>query len=290
MTVKQYNGYTEVSGVTDLSLRQTFNCGQCFRFDEDGDGYSGVAFGRYVRFMQPSPDILRIYCPRGDDAELWMRFLSLDVDYGAIKRDIAGHFGSGVMDEAIKYGGGIRILRQQPWEAVCSFIVSQNNNISRIKKIIAGLCRTCGEPADGADSTYYSFPTAEALYKKGVDGIFALKTGFRAKYIYDAASRVTDGRLDFDALVHSDTKTLVNGLRGVKGIGPKVASCAALFGFGRTEAFPVDVWIRRSLDRHFGGELDINSLGEYAGIAQQYLFYYERDNGGKVLSRQNSAS
>lgn len=282
MTVKQYNDYTEITEITDLSLRKTFNCGQCFRFEEDGDGYSGVAFGRYVRFTQPSSDILRIYGAKADDTELWIHFLALDVDYGAVKRDITRRFDCEIMDKALIYGDGIRILRQQSWEAIISFIISQNNNIGRIKKIIAALCLVCGETVTGSDGTHYTFPTAEALYKTGTDGIFALRTGFRAKYIYDAAYQVAEGKIDLDTLAAADTETLIKSLCAVKGIGPKVASCAALFGFGRTEAFPVDVWIRRSLERHFCGELDINSLGEYAGVAQQYLFYYERGTGGRT--------
>lgn len=278
MTFERYDGYTEITGVTGLDLRQTFTCGQCFRFDEDRSGYSGVAFGRHVRFEQPVQSVLRIYCPESDIG-LWTRFLALDTDYDSIKRDISARFGAGIMDEALKFGGGIRILRQQPWEALCSFIISQNNNMARIKKIIAELCRVCGEPFCCGDNTYYSFPAPEALCELGADGLYALKTGFRAKYIYDAASRVSDGRLDFDALAAEDTETLIKSLCAIKGVGLKVASCAALFGFGRTEAFPVDVWMRRSIDRHFGGKLDIASLGIYAGIAQQYLFYYERENG-----------
>ncbi len=285
MTVEQYDGYTEITGITDLSLRKTFGCGQCFRFEEEDGGFSGVAFGRYIRFTQPSADILRIYGRKAGETELWIHFLALDTDYGAVKRDIAEHFDCDIMNRALVYGDGIRILRQQPWETICSFILSQNNNIGRIKKIIAALCRACGDPADGAPEGYYSFPTAESLYKTGTDGLFALRTGFRAKYLYDAALQVAEGKIDLGSLAADDTETLIKKLCAVKGIGLKVASCAALFGFGRTEAFPVDVWIRRCLDRYFCGSLDIASLGRYAGIAQQYLFYYERGTCGRMQTR-----
>ncbi|MDD4773605.1 MAG: DNA glycosylase [Eubacteriales bacterium] len=281
MNVIQYDGYADIAPITGFSLRKTFTCGQCFRFDEEGDGYSGVAFGRYVRFAQPAPDILRIYGEAASDADLWIKYLALDVDYEAIRLDIARRFDCEIMDRALEYGEGIRILRQQPWEVICSFIISQNNNIGRIKKIIAALSRALGEPAAGSDR-HHAFPTPEALFKLGTEGIFALGTGFRAKYIYDAANRITEGIIDLNALAAQDTRTLIKELCTVKGIGLKVASCAALFGFGRTEVFPVDVWVRRSIDRHFGGKLDIDSLGEYAGIAQQYLFYYERENGGRT--------
>lgn len=275
MEIKRYKDHAVLTGVSDLSLGQTFDCGQCFRFDPDpAEGFSGVAQGRFVRFEQPSPDKVLIYCPEGDE-ERWIEFLSLDVDYSEIKRLIASGIG-GVMSEAVLFGGGIRILRQEPWEALCSFIISQNNNIGRIKKIISRLCALCGEAAAGAEGRY-AFPSPAAVCALGEEGLAPLKAGFRAGYIHDAARRVSDGRLDLEALKKEETPALMERLRTVKGVGPKVAACAALFGFGRTEAFPVDVWVRRSLDRHFGGSLDISALGSYAGIAQQYLFYYERN-------------
>ena len=197
--------YVRVDGVKDFLIWQTFDCGQCFRFDptEDG-GFDGVALGRYVRFSQPSPDRLEITGSDVADFEnIWKHYLALDDDYASIRAgiaestaDAAGRPGAPdpVMGEAMRCDSGIRILHQEPWETLCSFIVSQNNNIPRIKKIIAAMSEKYGEPLNAGGETYYAFPTAEALVDAGVGGLAELKTGFRAKYIYDAAER---GRLSY---------------------------------------------------------------------------------------------
>lgn len=262
-----------------FDLEQTFTCGQCFRFDRTDDTHwSGVAKGHYGVFSMPSPDVLVIESDN-DSGCFWTEFLGLRENYGEIREDISAHFGGETIRAAMECGKGIRILHQDSWEAVCSFIVSQNNNIPRIKKIISAMCENFGEPIDTPDGIKYAFPTARALRDAGEEKIFALKTGFRAAYIYDAACRVCDGRLDLDALSSADYGTLMNALQSVRGIGPKVASCAALYGFGRFEAFPVDVWVKRIIAKYYPEGLDIPSLGKYAGIAQQYLFYYERNLG-----------
>lgn len=269
------SGFVKITGLNDFSIRQIFDCGQCFRFDEDKEGYiSGVAFSKYVRFKQEN-DVLYIFNITESEYEsTWKNFLALDADYGRIKTEILKRFRNDpVMTEAVGYGGGIRILRQDPWECVCSFILSQNNNIPRIKKIISAMSAAYGETISGG----YAFPSAEALYGAGIDGLFSLKMGFRAKYIYDLAKRVVTGQLDLEKVKASGTQTAMEMLLEVKGIGIKVASCALLFGFGKTDVFPVDVWIKRVLDKYYpNGFPDAASLGEYAGIAQQYLFYYER--------------
>lgn len=280
-------GKVIVAGLSDFDIAQIFDCGQCFRFDPDpAGGISGVAFGRWVRLEQPRPDTLIIYGAGREDYErVWKRYLSLDEDYGAIKADIAERFApfdkAGIINAAMERGGGIRILRQDPWETLCSFIVSQNNNIPRIKKIIAALSEEYGEKfeyksGDGESKTFYSFPTAEALARAGEEALYALRTGFRAKYIYDAARKVAEGELDLGSIAKLPTSEAAAELMKIKGVGLKVASCVLLFGFGRTEAFPVDVWVRRVLDKYYPDGLDTTALGRYAGIAQQYLFYYER--------------
>lgn len=280
-------GKVTVTGLTDFDIAQIFDCGQCFRFDPDAEGgISGIAFGRRIRLEQPRADTLVIYgADRGDYEQIWRRYLALDENYGAVKADIAARFApfdkTGVIAAALERGGGIRILRQDPWEALCSFIVSQNNNIPRIKKIIAALSDAYGEKLkyktpDGGSVTYSAFPTAEALARAGEDAIYRLRTGFRAKYIYDAARRVAEGLTDLDEIAMLPTAEAAAELMKIKGVGIKVASCALLFGFGRTEAFPVDVWVKRVLDKYYPDGIDISALGDYAGIAQQYLFYYER--------------
>ncbi len=285
------DGIIRLDGLANFDISQIFDCGQCFRFDpvagtSHKSEFEGVAMGRYIRLCQDALDSVTVYNTTVEEFDaLWKHYLALDADYGEIRRDIAEKFSEAtggcdkVMSAAMKHGQGIRILRQDPWEAVCSFIVSQNNNIPRIKKIIAAMCEAYGEPIYAEGKTYYSFPTPKALADAGETAIFGLRTGFRAKYIYDAACKAASGELDFDVVSAASADEAAELLCKIKGVGPKVAACALLFGFGKTEAFPVDVWIKRVLEKYYPHGLDVSSLGKYAGIAQQYLFYYERYMG-----------
>lgn len=271
------NNRIELTGLESFSLTKIFDCGQCFRFDPVGDGIEGVAMGRFLRFEQPSPEKLFIYgITLSEFVEKWVRYLDLDTDYGKVDIDILSRMNNDkAISRAIEYGRGIRILRQDGWEALCSFIISQNNNIPRIKKIIEQMSREFGQSIDGV---HYAFPTPQALCEAGTDRIFALKTGFRAKYIYDAAESIVTGRIDLGLIDGMTTDEAVKYLMQIKGVGPKVASCALLFGFGKTDAFPVDVWVKRVIGKYYPDGLDVSTLGSNAGMIQQYLFYYERYN------------
>jgi len=273
--------YVTVGGCGNFSVYKTFDCGQAFRFDPvDGDTskFSGIAHGKRVIFEQTGEGQIKIHGANEEDyCDLWAHYLALDEDYDLAASTILGAMPTDadrlVMSEAVRCGAGIRILRQDPFEALISFIISQNNNIPRIKKIITALCDKYG--VDGA------FPTAEALYNAGEEGLFALKTGFRAGYIHDAAKKILSGEVSLSEIDNCDDyDRATEMLCKIKGVGPKVSSCVLLFGFGKTEAFPIDVWIRRSLEKHFPNGFDPSPMGKYAGIAQQYLFYYERWLGG----------
>lgn len=282
-----------VKGIEYFQVGQVFDCGQCFRFDptEDG-GFEGIAGGQYIKLCQDNDNTLELIGITAEDYYgFWRHYLALDDDYAKIRAEIsacaAAASGSRaerdpVMENAMSCGAGIRILHQEPWETLCSFIISQNNNIPRIKKIIAAMSEKYGEPIDVGGRRFHAFPTAEALVAAGVDGLAELRTGFRAKYIYDAAVKVSDGEIDPVRIGASDFAEADETLRGIKGVGPKVSACALLFGFGKTEAFPIDVWIKRVLAKYYPDGLDIAKLGKYAGVAQQYLFYYERYFGGEV--------
>lgn len=269
--------------IAPIDIFKTFDCGQCFRFDPVsyfGNKYEfgGVAFGRYVIFAQNSVNEIIIYNSTKEEYEnIWRSFLALDVDYEAIDKKISDVILNKTMDEAIECSKGIRILRQDPWEAICSFIISQNNNIPRIKKIISNMCEKYGESVRFLDKTYYSFPTVETLFSAGIEGLFDLKTGFRAKYIFDACRAILDKRVSVEKIKkEEDFNKCLEELCLIKGVGLKVASCALLFGFEKTEAFPIDVWMKRALEKYFPKGIDLIGLGKTAGIAQQYLFYYEK--------------
>ena len=275
-----------VGGTGDFSVFRTFDCGQCFRFDPVENSeykweFSGVAMGRKVSFAQNEEGEIYIIGAEAEDFPLWERYLSLDVDYDEINRSILEGVADGrdreVTEKAIEASRGIRILRQDRWEALCSFIVSQNNNIPRIKKIIAAMCEKYGEKIGDV----YDFPAAERLFEAGEEEIFSLRTGFRAKYIHDAARRVTENGDFLESISAAESYPDAEGLlTSVKGVGPKVAACTLLFGFSRLDAFPVDVWIKRVLERHYSAGFDHHAFGKNAGVAQQYLFYFERYLGG----------
>ena len=284
--ISEKDGVLRVGGTGDFSVFSTFDCGQCFRFDpvensEYKTEYSGVARGRKIGFAQNEPGEIFIIGAKKKDFPLWENYLALDVDYDAMNDAMISGVPEGadreMMRRAVEASRGIRILRQDRWEALCSFIVSQNNNIPRIKKIIAALCEKYGEDIGGARD----FPTAEALFDAGEEAIFALRTGFRAKYITDAARRVSEDAGFLDAVAsakqYEDAERM---LVSVKGVGPKVAACTLLFGFERYDAFPVDVWIKKVLAKRFSQGFDYHVFGSAAGVAQQYLFYFERYLGG----------
>lgn len=282
--------YIKIVGdeLSRLDISKTFDCGQCFRFNKlestsHQAEYSGVAFGKFVSFAQDK-DSLYIYNSTEEEYySIWRKYLALDINYKAITEDILTNMPHPIMREAILCGEGIRILRQEPWEVICSFIISQNNNIPRIKKIIETISKHLGEEfssgdmtAHGASDKSYAFPTPQAIVNGGVTLLSDLKTGFRAKYIYDAAKKISYGILDTTALGCSNTDECIGKLCSIHGVGIKVASCSALFAYGKYDSFPVDVWIKRVLEKYFDKDIDIKSFGKYAGIAQQYLFYYER--------------
>jgi len=293
-TIEQRGRDLVLSGVEDFSIDRVFDCGQCFRFEvaggkvggngaNAGEGANagaaslrvkGVALGRLLEIEQNGGELVLKNCSPEEFDSVWKRYLALDVDYSGINALLSAH--DSVMGDAVACSRGIRLLRQDGWEALCSFIISQNNNIPRIKKIIASLCEAYGEPFEAGGAVYYSFPTAERLAALSVDDIFALRTGFRAAYISDAAKKVASGEIDVGAVSTLSTDEALEYLCRIKGVGPKVASCALLFGFDRGDCFPIDVWVKRVLAKYYPGGFDHKALGMNAGLAQQYLFYYER--------------
>ena len=269
------------------NLAKTLDCGQCFRWERASDDeWLGVAFGRLVSVKQIENELIIYNSTAEDFNDIWCHYFALEEDYEAIDRELLENCQHPTFVEALKEGKGIRILHQEAWETVCSFIISQNNNIPRIKKIIDALSFALGKQIDASgmenhgakDREFYSFPTAEAILNAGEDFIFSLKTGFRAKYIIDAAQKWCSGEINKDELKKIDKlEDAISYLCMVKGIGLKVASCALLFGFERHDPFPVDVWMKRVLDKYFEKDFNPSTFGKYAGVAQQYLFDYERN-------------
>ncbi|HIZ55329.1 MAG TPA: DNA-3-methyladenine glycosylase 2 family protein [Firmicutes bacterium] len=259
----------------DFDLADILQCGQCFRFIRQADGsFAGVAQGRFLRVYQDGD---RLYLENTDPetfARVWAPYFDLSTDYAAIKRFLSA---DPVLRRACQTVGGIRILRQDGWEATCSFILSQNNNIPRIQGIIDRLCRLFGEPADGPPGSY-CFPTAERLAQCSPEDLAPLRAGFRVRYLLDAARKFASQEIRTSRLYHAPYPEARAELMQICGVGPKVADCALLYGFARTEAFPADVWIKRALAEWYpDGFPDWAKV--FGGYAQQYLFHYIRTGG-----------
>ncbi|HAN22115.1 MAG: hypothetical protein A2Y15_01465 [Clostridiales bacterium GWF2_36_10] len=256
----------------NFDLEQTFDCGQCFRFEKDNDGFfRGIANNRQLVLRQDGDTVTFFDITKEEFNEKWKSYFDLDRDYAKILNELS--FDCHVK-KACEETSGIRILRQDSWEILCSFIISQNNNIPRIKKIIASLCSLLGEPIIG---NIYSFPSAEKVFKAGIEGLEPIKSGFRAKYIFDAAEKVANKIIDLEKIQSLNYSEAKKSLMNIKGVGEKVADCVLLFGFGFHEAFPRDVWVNRVIEKHYGKDFSSDCFGKNAGIAQQYLFYYERN-------------
>ena len=247
-----------------FDLAATLTCGQCFRWEEGEDGsFSAVAGGRELTLSPLAPEKAA-----GADP-FWRRYFDLDLDYGALRQELAAL--SPVLAEAAAFAPGIRILNQGPWEALCSFILSQNNNIPRIKGIVARLCACFGQPLPGGGR---SFPGPEALAGLSPEDLAPLRCGFRARYVIDAAQKVCGG-LNLEELRPLPLAEAREALMTITGVGVKVADCTLLYGLHRLDAFPMDVWMKRAMAVLFPGKQP-EDFGPAAGVAQQYIFHYSR--------------
>ena len=254
-----------------FNLELSLDCGQAFRWTKDGDGYMcGVVGQRAYRIKQDGGEIT-VNCSEDEFNTVLRPYLDLDRDYAAL---VKGFSSDENLKAAVAEFNGIRILRQQPWETLCSFIISQNNNIPRIKGIISRLCESFGDDIGGG---FYSFPSAEALASRTVEDLSPLRAGFRSKYIIDAARKVTDGEVDFNKIDENEIDFGREELIKIKGVGKKVAECTLLYGFGKYEAFPEDVWVKRIMAEMYPDGLPECTRG-FEGIAQQYLFHWRRNS------------
>ncbi len=250
-----------------LSLLQTLEGGQAFRWTHEGDIFSGWAKNRFLRVRQEENGITLLNVSEVD-IPLWLSYFDSETDYGGIIEQFSA---DETLKKASEAGRGLRILRQEPFETLISFIISQNNNIPRIKGIISRLCETFGEECQGG----YAFPTAERLALLSEDDLAPLRAGFRNRYIIDAARKTTDRTVDLEKIYDMAYDEGKAELKKIVGVGDKVADCILLFAYHKTEAFPVDVWIKRIVAEYYPDGLP-DCMGEYKGIAQQYLFEYFR--------------
>jgi len=265
---------------TDFHPDHTLDCGQCFRWTKEPDGsYTGIVSGRIVNltFLSgQSPLTGTIVLENAEEADraFWIDYFDLNTDYGIIKKSLSE--ADSIVAQAIEFGGGMRILRQEPWETLVSFILSANNNIPRIKKCVESLAMNFGEEAGTYNGkTYYNLPTPDVLASLSTEELDVCKLGYRAKYLISTANEIK----------YQGIETLEDCIHDLSGVGPKVANCILLFSLAKLHRFPIDVWVRKVMHELYGfDEKDTKAMtafadrvfGPYAGIAQQYLFYYMR--------------
>ncbi len=266
-----------------LSLEDTLFSGQCFRVFKDNSEepvYSVISgVGKNAKKFsctqsQLSDQALKPY---------WSHYFDMETDYQELKDRFSKT--SANMKKACDYAPGIRILNQDPWEALCSFVVSQNNNIKRIMGIIERMCLNFGEVSE-EEPTVHGFPTAQRLCEASEEELRAIGLGFRAPYIKNTALAVRDGLIDFESLKTEDIDKCRASLMRIKGIGIKVADCALLFGCHRLDCFPMDVWMKRVMATCYSWDEKtqcakeaVSLFGPSAGVAQQYLFHWARHGG-----------
>ncbi|HPB78614.1 MAG TPA: DNA glycosylase [Sedimentibacter sp.] len=286
MNIIQKDNKIIVHDIRDFNITHIFECGQCFRWNREEDGsYTGVVKNKVINVLQQK-NTVEFNNINTDDFDIIKNYFDFDTDYETIKNTLNT---DEIMAEAIKFGEGIRILNQEEWETMVSFMISANNRIPMIKKVIENLSVSFGDYIGNyRGKEYFSFPTAERLSAAPVERILECKAGFRAPRIKAAATRFLTEK---DKIYNIKNMSYDEGLaylKTYKGIGDKVANCILLFSMKHFDTFPVDVWVRRVMQTLYVSketkDADIrkfaeNKFGKYSGFAQQYLFFYARENG-----------
>lgn len=277
-----------LKNMADFEPKHIFECGQAFRWHVEEDGsYTAIHRGRLVNVKREGEDIVFLNTNREDFENIWFDYFDLGRDYSKIKQTLAK---DPILEEAIEFGKGIRILNQEPYETTISFIISANNQIPRIKKSIELISKGYGQYiGEFKGKEYYSFPTADVLAQVDKEVLETnYKVGFRGKYIVESSKMIYEGKVDLKALYELPTDKAQEVLMTLPGVGPKVSSCILLFSLKKADAFPVDVWVKRVMEYFYFKEdtklKDISNFayekfGPLAGFAQQYLFYYARELG-----------
>lgn len=281
-----------VKNKKDFNSKHIFECGQCFRWNlQENNSYLGIIDNSVIEVIENENEVIFKGTPGKNLKELIDNYFNLDIDYSELKSTLSGV--DSFLKSSISYGTGIRILRQNIFETIISFIISANNNIPRIKKIIENISKNYGDVISYNGKEYYAFPTPEQLSKASISDLRNLGLGFRDKRVYTTTKMIINKQIDIKQLSKvKDTNIIREELLKLDGVGPKVADCILLFGFNRYEVFPIDVWVRRVMNDLYikndneekVSKVEIKKLaqqkyGNIAGIAQQYLFYWKRENG-----------
>jgi len=275
-----------VKGVADFDVGQTLECGQCFHFKKiDENEYGVVAFGKLLHIRQDDNSVIFYDTSEAEYEEVWKKYFDLDRNYAQIKASLLEK--DSKLKQAMDTMWGVRILKQDFFEILISFIISQNKQIPHIKQIVATISRKYGDYLGKiGEEEFFGFPSCEKMLDITLEDLKECKTGFRAPYIMDAVSKVGDKTIDEKILREVDIHVCLEKLQLIKGVGEKISNCVMLFGLEKREAFPIDVWIKRIMEfMYFDREASKDEIatfakeqfGEYGGYAQQYLFYYGRE-------------
>lgn len=292
----EYNVYQKdnsvvIENIKDFEPKHVFECGQAFRWYEEEDGsYTGTVHNFVASVKKEEGTLIIDNTNLSEFYDLWYGYFDLARDYGVIKNELSRD--DQVLKDAIRFGEGIRILNQDEWEILISFIISSNNRIPMIKKAIKKICSRWGSPIEYRGSTYYTFPGPHMLAGASVEDLEECNTGFRAKYIKKSAEMIHNGEIDLYSLKKMPYDEARAELMKLPGVGPKVSDCILLFSMGHYEAFPVDIWVKRVMQYFYVApdvslpkiqRFAMDRFKDLAGFAQQYLFYYARDMKGKEI-------
>jgi 3-methyladenine DNA glycosylase/8-oxoguanine DNA glycosylase len=302
-SIKSCDDYVAIEEVKNFKLKHIFECGQIFRFEEIVDGhFIIIALGKVIELKEEGSNILIYNSTEEEVKNVWIKYFDLDRDYSEIKAELSK---DSLLRESIEFGYGVRVLNQDPFEMLLSFIISARNNIPSIKKTVNKISMKWGKEIEYKGKTYYAFPNILDIKDAKLEEIQETGASFRSKYLVDTIQNVYSAisrnskTSDVEELLKYDLNYIKNlnddechtALQEFKGVGSKVADCIMLFSMEKTSAFPVDVWVKRAMIHFYGAEdsslnririFGRNKFGKLAGFAQQYLFYYARENKIKI--------
>ncbi|NEU05847.1 DNA glycosylase [Clostridium senegalense] len=283
--VLEFDNKIVLKDVENFELKDIFDCGQCFRWNKTKDNtYIGVAYNKVIEIEKEGNNVIIHNSNLKDFNEIWCEYFDLKRNYSEIKQELKK---DPILATAVAFGEGIRILKQEPFEILISFIVSANNRIPMIKRAINNISKEYGNELEYKGEKYYSFPEVDRLIEVSQEDIEKMGVGFRAKYIVDSIDKVYNNVYNLEEIKSMDDDGCHEGLKQFNGVGPKVADCIMLFSMQKYSSFPVDVWVKRAM-QHFYVAPDVSlpkirmfardKFGNLAGFAQQYLFFYAREN------------
>ncbi|OOM11373.1 DNA-3-methyladenine glycosylase family protein [Clostridium saccharobutylicum] len=304
-SIRECNEYILIESIKNFKLKQIFECGQCFRFEKISDtNYIVVAFERVIELIEDGENILIYNSNESDVRDIWIKYFDLQRDYSDIKDELSK---DDLLRKSVEFGTGIRLLNQDPFEILISFIISARNSIPSIMKTINKISTKWGTEILYKGKTYYAFPTIEQIKDATLEEVQETGASFRSKYIIDTITNVYSSKeamnqeslqkkeelkkYDLDYIKSLNDDDCHKALQEFKGVGAKVADCIMLFSMEKYSAFPVDVWVKRAMIYFYGAQdaslnkiriFARNKFGKLSGFAQQYLFYYARENKIKI--------